>query len=574
MPLGTDFILDALASEEIDHLFMVPGGLVDPFLPALGRQKALRPIVAAQEGGAAYMADGYARASGKFGAALCIGGPGLANTVTAIATAQSDGSPVLLMSGEVSTLVEGLGMFQDASSQTLNDVEIVRPVVRYSSSIDNPKNLPHLFKHAMLLLRTQPSGPVHLSLPQDSLTGELSVRYARAEPDLADPGTLSLKLAEASLRHFIGSPGEKPPAKIVILAGAGVEHANASQPLQHFAELWQIPVATTLRAKGVFPEDHPLSLGVFGYAGTHHSATALLGSPPDLLVVLGSGLNERDTMHWALRLEPNSTICVNLAPVSVGAHTQNGGVIGDCGAYLTYLLGRSDKISPSLQQTAAERAAWLSGIRSKARLQNIENCVSSAVPIHPARIISELRRVFPRDGVLVVDSGAHRAFAGHYWEAYEPHTYISATNLGPMGWAIAAASGVQCAQPGRRVAVITGDGCMRMNGIEVSTAARYQLPIIFIVINNAALGNVWLRAHRLGPVPDELTSLPDHDWAAFAKALGCRGETVREPADLAGAFERALAGAGPCLIDVKAGKAFATPVKDWASANAAYSYHE
>src|SRR5208337_1558823 len=108
MQLGTDFILDALACEGANHLFMVPGGLVDPFLPALGRQKALRPIVAAQEGGAAYMADGYARASGKFGAALCIGGPALANTVTALATAQSDGSPVLLMSGEVSTLVEGL----------------------------------------------------------------------------------------------------------------------------------------------------------------------------------------------------------------------------------------------------------------------------------------------------------------------------------------------------------------------------------------------------------------------------------------------------------------------------------
>jgi len=122
-----------------------------------------------------------------------------------------------------------------------------------------------------------------------------------------------LKLAESSLRHFIGSASEKPPAKIVILAGAGVEHANASQPLQQFAELWQIPVATTLSAKGVFPEDHPLSLGVFGYGGTHHSASALLDVPPDLLVVLGSGLNERDTMHWALRLEPSTTICVNLA---------------------------------------------------------------------------------------------------------------------------------------------------------------------------------------------------------------------------------------------------------------------
>ncbi len=153
---------------------MVPGGLVDPFLPALGRQKALTPIVAAQEGGAAYMADGYARASGNLGVALCIGGPGLANAVTALATARTDGSPLLLMSGEVSTSLEGRGMFQDASPQTLDDVSMLKPIARYSSSIDNPKNLPHLFKRAMLQLRTQPSAPVHLSLPGDCLTGELS----------------------------------------------------------------------------------------------------------------------------------------------------------------------------------------------------------------------------------------------------------------------------------------------------------------------------------------------------------------------------------------------------------------
>lgn len=157
---GADFILDSLAQEGIDHLCMVPGGLIDPFLPALGRQTALTPIVAAQEGGAAYMADGYARASGRFGVALCIGGPGLGNAVTAVAAAQTDGSP-----------------------------------------------------------------------------------------------------------------------------------------LRDFAQRWSIPVATTLRAKGAFPEDHPLSLGVFGYAGTHHARLALLDNPPDLLLLLGSGLNERDTMH-------------------------------------------------------------------------------------------------------------------------------------------------------------------------------------------------------------------------------------------------------------------------------------
>ena len=161
------------------------------------------------------------------------------------------------------------------------------------------------------------------------------------------------------------------------------------------------------------------------------------------------------------------------------------------------------------------------------RFYDVENCQRPTTPIHPATAIAALRKVFPRNGIVLVDSGAHRAFAGHYWTAYEPRTYISATNLGPMGWAIPAAVGVQCAQPKRRVAVITGDGCMHMHGMEVQTAARYGLPIIYIVLNNHALGNVWLRAHQQGALPAELTTIPDHDWAGFARSLGAKGMTVR-----------------------------------------------
>ncbi|KAF0134766.1 MAG: thiamine pyrophosphate protein domain-containing protein, partial [Methylocystaceae bacterium] len=339
MHLGVDFILEALAREGLDHVFMVPGGLVDPFLPALGRQEALTPIVAAQEGGAAYMADGYARASGSFGAAICIGGPG------------SDGSPLLLMSGEVATVLEGLGVFQDASPQTLDDVAIMKPLTRYSSSIDNPKNMPHLFEHALLQLRTRPAAPVHLSLPGDCLAAEISVTHTPIDRALIDYNALPMAAAESSLQHFLGSAGGKPPVKIAILAGAGVEHSNAANALKEFAETWRVPVATTLRGKGVFPENHPLSLGVFGYAGTHHSHAALMDPSLDLLIILGSGLNERDTMHWALQVKPSKTICVNLLPSAIGTHVQDGGIVGSCGAYLGYLLDQGDKLRAALDPT-------------------------------------------------------------------------------------------------------------------------------------------------------------------------------------------------------------------------------
>jgi acetolactate synthase-1/2/3 large subunit len=572
--LGCDYILDALATEEIDHLFMVPGGLVDPFLPALGRQTFVRPIVAAQEGGATYMADGFARASGKFGAALCIGGPGLGNTVTPIAAAATDGSPVMLLSGEVSTAAEGLGLFQDASSQTLDDVEVMKPITRYSSSVDNPRNLGHLFRHALLEMKRQPHRPVHLSLPQDNQNGEIDAKHTKIDSLLAEPCLLSLSAAEASLASLTGAEAGSPPIKIVILAGAGVEYANGAGLLRSFAEAWHLPVATTLRAKGLFPEDHPLSLGVFGYAGTHHSRLALIDQPPDLLIILGSGLNERDSMHWSLKLSPGHTLMVNISAEVIGQNMSGFGIVSDCASYLAWLIEQTPRLTPALESTRMRRAEWLEGIRSRPRLQDPENSRSDAVPIHPARAITDFRNVFPRDGILLVDSGAHRAFAGHYWNSYEPRTYISATNLGPMGWAVPAAIGVQCAMPQRRVAVITGDGCMHMHGLEVATAARYRLPVIFVVINNSALGNVWLRAHTEGPVPTELTSLPDIDWAAFGVSLGCQGETVRHPDDLVRTFAKALTNAGPTVIDVKADKKCTTPVADFSAALAAWSYHE
>jgi acetolactate synthase-1/2/3 large subunit len=510
MAPGSDFILDALLQEGLTHLFLVPGGLIDPFLPALARHPGLRAIVAAHEGGAAYMADGYARASGRFGAALGIGGPGLCNMATAVAAAKTDASPVLVLSGEIPIDMEGLGEFQDASQATLDDTAVMKPLTRLSVTVASARNLDHWLRHALTAMWAQPRGPVHLSLTHDAITGQTGAHYVTVSDYFAAVDPLSRIAAEAAINAIAQASG----AKIAFLAGAGVEHDNAAAALKAVAEQWSIPVATTLRAKGVFPDDHPLSLGVFGYAGTRHATAALLKDVPDVLIVLGSGMNERDTMHWTLR----------------------------------------------------ER------LRARAITVHVNTDMDELV--HPAAAIAALRRVYPRDGILLIDSGAHRAFAGHYWMAYEPRTYISATNLGPMGWAIPASVGVQCARPDRRVAVITGDGCMHMHGLEIQTAARYRLPIIFVVLNNAALGNVWLRAHTYGPLPAELTSIPDHDWAAFARALGAQGFTVDDPAQLEATFRKALAADAPVLIDVKADKNCATPVYDFAAGARAWSYHE
>ena len=572
MTVGTDFVLNALADEGLTHLFMVPGGLVDPFLPALARVPRLRPIVAAHEGGATYMADGYARASGRFGAVLGIGGPGLTNMTTGVAGAKTDLSPILVLSGEIPIEMEGLGEFQDASQTTLDDTAVMKPITRLSQTVAGPRSFNHALRRALTMMWAHPQGPVHLSLAHDALLGDVSADYAPVAPYFKAVAPLSTPAAVAALDFLRSGP------RIALLAGAGVEHDDAAALLKAIAERWSIPVATTLRAKGVFPEDHPLSLGVFGYAGTRHATAAVLGDPPDVLIVLGSGFNERDTMHWTLRgRAPGKTIIihVNTDMETLTTHATPTHIVpGSCGAFLELMQREADAVAPSLAADAASRRAWLAKIKQGARLYDVENCARSTRPIHPATAIAALRKVYPRDGIVLIDSGAHRAFAAHYWEAYEPRTYISATNLGPMGWAVPAAIGVQIAKPDRSVAVITGDGCMQMHGMEIQTAARYGFPIVYVVLNNGALGNVWLRAHQLGVLPAELTSIPDHDWAGFARALGAQGFTVTDPAELATTFEQALASGKTALIDVKTDKDCPTPVYDFKTGARAWSFHE
>ena len=356
--LGTDYILAALAAEGLGHLFMVPGGLVDPFLPALARQKKLTPVVAAHEGGAVYMADGYARASGSFGAALGIGGPGCCNMATAVAAAKTDGSPLLVMTGEVPIEMQGRGEFQDASQATLDDTAVMAPLTRLSKTVASAKKLNHWFRHALTTMWAQPRGPVHLSLTHDALVGESAADYVAVSGFFAHAWRLSMEAAETALRLLADQASAK--SRIAILAGAGVEHDAAAARLKEIAERWSIPVATTLRAKGVFPEDHALSLGVFGYAGSRHATAAILGGELDCLLVLGSGFNERDTMHWTVRERSKAFHDPREHPHG-GAHRPRR--LGSCGAGERPRLPR-----PHARARSFDRAGACGGRGAPARM--------------------------------------------------------------------------------------------------------------------------------------------------------------------------------------------------------------
>ncbi len=558
---AVDYILQALVREKLDHVFLVPGGLIDNFYPAFCNTPGIRPVVAAHEGGAAYMADGYARGSGRFGACFVIGGPGVTNAVTALSAALTDQSPLFLLTGEVPTDWEGRGGFQDASPAGLNDVEILRPVTTYSYEIESEHLLHFHLQAALREMLGQSKSPVHLSIPTNLQNQEIHAAYECLPESFYQPRLLD----EGAVRNLQEKLGSKRPQRIAVLAGFGVDRSGAAQELRAFAERFSIPVATTLRAKGVFPEDHPLSLGVFGYSGTRHACETLLSEEVEALIVLGSGLNQRDTMFWERRFRNGRLLAqVDIDDAKLGKnYAVDVAVLGDCLSFLQKMREGFEGIPEGIPA----RQAWLEAIRGLgSKLYHPENQSCATGPLHPARVLNELRTALPREGVLLVDSGAHRAFCGHYWESYLPGTYLSATNLGPMGWAIPAGIGAKLARPQLPHAVVTGDGCMLMHGMEIQTAARYQVPVLYVVLNNQALGNVYLRAKKMGAGPRELTEIPLKDWAAFARSLGAAGAVVEKPEQLAPAFQQGLAHPGPFLVDVRCGRDYATPVTPWSQA--------
>jgi acetolactate synthase-1/2/3 large subunit len=565
---GAEFLLRCLRDQGLGHIFLVPGGHIDPLVAELGKGAGLQPIVAAHEEGAGFMADGYARVSGRFGVCMCIGGPGAGNILPAAIAARSDRSRVLFITGDVPTTLQGRGAFQDGSMEGTRDSGFLRLTTAFSEEVEMISQFPRQLAAAFRAMGGVPPGPVHLSIPTDMQKAELPTDTAFPSPSAEPSRPVDLPALARAASVLAGA------GKLAILAGRGCVASRADEALRAFAERYEVPVATTFAAKGVLPYDHRLCLGMFGYAGTNRAITTLLGGGLDVLLVLGSSMNLRDTLFWSRELAARTQIIqVDIDPTMLGRdypvpHT----IVGDCQQTLEQLSSFAAGPLRPLADSAPARRKWAAELKTLPAHFDAANLISDATPIHPARLIGEMRRALPRDTILFVDSGAHRAFAGHYWESFAPGGVRSATNLGPMGWAIPAAVGGKLARPDTPVAVITGDGCMRMHGMEIATAARYRVPVLFVVSNNSALGNVYLRARKENAGAAEMTLLPEVDWAAFGRVLGAGGARVATPTELAAALRAALAAPGPYVLDVVTQRDCLTPVSPYNTMAAEYAH--
>jgi acetolactate synthase-1/2/3 large subunit len=541
---------------------MVPGGLNDAFMSPMTATPGLRTVVAAFEGGAAYMADGASRASGGLGLCFGIGGPGILNMATALCAASADRSSVLAVSGEVPTTVEGLGGFQDASGAALDDLDAIRPLTGMSVSVSAPDVLAHHLRDAMTHALVE-HRPVHLSVPVDVQTSPIRERWV----PLPDSLTRCRHLDTEAFDRAVGVlAGADAPRNVVLLAGEGVLSSGATRELEALAERFDLPVATTLAGKGAISEEHPLALGVFGYGGSRWATELLLSEEVEVLVVIGSSLTQRDTLCWNRGMLPSQAL-VHIAgdPLLLGrTWPSEVSVVADPAAALTALSALDGDAAHALDAGRRHRRDLLGDLRRRTpRRYGEEDRSSDSVPMHPARVVRELRDALPDDTVLAVDSGAHRAWFAEHWSVRRAGAHLSLTTLGPMGGAVPLAIGAKLARPEHPMVVATGDGCMLMHGMELHTAAREGVPLVVALMDNRSYGNIWYRAHTMGPGPERLTDIPGADWVGFCRAMGGDGEEVDRPERIARATERALEASGPYLLDLRIDKRCPTPIAPW-----------
>src|SRR5262245_35480736 len=497
---AAEFLIDALSEVGVRHLFGVIGGSVVPlFTATVGRRTQLS--MAKHEAGAAFMADGYARVSGGLGACIATSGPGATNLITGVASAYADSIPMIVLTGQVATKSFGKGAFQESSSEGVDIVDVFKRVTRYSTLAFRADRLPDVWYKALRTALGGRPGPVHLSLPADVQEQLLSTPTLTPRRVHRINNYDRAAIKQTAL-HLLRA---RRPA---ILAGHGSVLSDAAEEIRALAETLEIPVATTPKGKGVFPEDHHLSLGPFGYSGSPLAQWYLLESGVDVLLVVGTSLNEWGTLGWARRLQPSEALIqVDIDPYEVGKNYQvTVPVIGDAKAGLI-------ELSYEIRRQRQRYLHWRRGNGKleppldRPRFLNAAMMDSEAIPIKPQRLMRDLQEALPRDALVFVDGGANRAWAIHYWESLYPRTFFCATGMASMGFGVAGAVGGKFAAPDRVVVSIIGDGGFLMNGMEVSTAVHYRQQVIWVVLNDAGYGMA-NHALRLLKQPDVPRAIP------------------------------------------------------------------
>lgn len=551
---AADLLIKYLEQLDVKYIFGIPGGALEPLCAAINRSKKIELILAKHEQGAAFMAAGYARVSGSLGVCCATTGPGSTNLITGIATANADSTPVFAITAQVPTNVFGKGAVQESTYAGINIVDLFRHFTKFSTMVINPLKMGEVVREALRFALSGRRGPVHVNIPMDIMIEK--VREDIIPIDNFIPKTnyydrASVKKAAALLLNA------KKPA---IFIGSGTLLSRASDKVVKLAEMLSIPVTTTPKAKGGFPDDHSLSLGVFGLAGSPSAFAYLTEGEAkkedrnqksgvrknlkvDVLLAIGTSFNELGTHAWDKRIMPDKALVqVDIDPFEFGKNYPfEINLTGDAKTILhelIYELKRQIKGLPALkrkeiEKNAKRRANKLRFFKNDNKKYFNENKMTSKdVPIKPQRLMKDLRDSFPRDTIFFVDIGNNLAWAIHCLDIYKPYTFFAGLGFASMGFGVAAVVGAKFAAPGKPVVAIVGDGGFLMNGMEVATAVNYGKQVIWIIENNSQLGLV-SHARRLMSIPYNIgAEFEPVDFVKVAEGLGARGIRITKPGEI------------------------------------------
>jgi acetolactate synthase I/II/III large subunit len=552
-------LLKYIKAEGVDYIFGVPGTSLVPLYDAINKTGLVTPILAKHEEGAAFMADGYARVSGKIGVCYATSGPGATNLVTGVATAYMDNIPLLVITGQVATNVYGKGTFQDSTKSGVDSVAMFDPLTKYSTMMMSKYKVPEMIREAFRIAYGGKKGPVHLSYPKDIMEAEI-------EDTLLPPGTYRVKPEDFDRKLVIEAAMKLVKAKRpAMLVGSGAVSSGATSQVLELAEMLNIPVATSPKAKGAFPESHDLSLGVLGLCGSPAAEEYILKSGVDVLLVVGASMNQMTTFSWDPRIMPSDCLIqINIDPSEIGKnYPAHIGLIGDCRVVLDEIQFRILRELQEHDPRSERQVEQVIEFKKKTgRFVEEEKMYSESIPIKPQRLMYELQEILPEDAIVFFDTGNHICWALHYMQFNRPN-FISAFGMLTMGYATAAAIGGKLAAPDRPVIAVVGDGCFMMNGMEVATAVSHDIPVVWIVENNAKLGLVHeLQKFSLGEKTVSTTFKPVN-CAKIAEGLGAQGFRIEKPGELKKVLPIALASKKPTVIDCVIDPNEVPPITRW-----------
>lgn len=536
---GAQIVIESLLAEGVKTVFGYPGGAILPTYDALF-DAPIEHVLVRHEQGAVHMAEGYARVSGEPGVVLVTSGPGATNTVTGLADAYMDSTPVVVISGQVPTPMIGNDAFQEADV-----VGITRPCTKYNYLVKDVKHLARTIKEAFYIARSGRPGPVVLDLPKDVQTGEAFFRY----PDKVELrgykplGKGNARQVERAVQAI--AEAERP----LLYVGGGVQWSNASEELRKLARGLGIPVTQTLMALGVFPASDPLNLGMLGMHGGYWANMAVYNC--DTLIAVGARFDDRVTGRVS-DFAPNAKciVHIDIDPSSISKNIKvHIPIVGD----IKQVLGQMLACVQATEKIAAKAETWrqwVAQIHGWKREKPL-NYKARADRVTPRQVLELLFELTRGEAIISTDVGQHQMWTAQLFPHERPRSFLTSGGLGTMGYGLPAAIGAWFAARERTVICISGDGSIQMNIQELATAVQHNVPVKALILNNHHLGMVrqWQERFYEGRFSQSyISSMPD--FVKLAEAYGGKGYKIEKPEELEPKLRQAIGEPGPVLVDI------------------------